>query len=71
VLPPSPNPGREQIDALLAERKPDLVTIEGWRAIEGRRAIDADEVRRGREAERPRVRLSSHNELLAIAQGRC
>ena len=56
-----PNPGREQIDALLAERKPDLVTVEGWRAI------DAQEVERGRGEERPRVKLASREELLAAA----
>jgi ferredoxin--NADP+ reductase len=62
AAPPSPDP--EQIDALLAERKPDLVTIEGWRAI------DADEMRRGRETQRPRVKLSSREELLATARNR-
>jgi ferredoxin/flavodoxin---NADP+ reductase len=61
ALPSPPNPDREQIDALLAERKPDLVSVEGWRAI------DADEVRRGREQQRPRVKLSSREELLAAA----
>jgi ferredoxin/flavodoxin---NADP+ reductase len=64
ALAPPPSPGREQIDALLAERKPDLVTIEGWRAI------DADEIRRGRETQRPRVKLSSREELLATARAR-
>ena len=54
-------PGREQIDALLAERKPALVTIDGWRAI------DADELRRGEESERPRVKLASRDELLTAA----
>ena len=39
--------GREEIDALLAERKPDLVTVEGWRAIE------ADELGTGRGAAAP------------------
>jgi ferredoxin--NADP+ reductase len=53
--------GPEEIDALLAERKPDLVTIDGWRAI------DSDELRRGEEAERPRVKLASRDELLAAA----
>jgi ferredoxin/flavodoxin---NADP+ reductase len=61
ALPP-PNPGRDQIDALLAERKPDLVTIEGWRAIE------AHELRRGRDEQRPRVKLASRDELLAAAR---
>jgi len=64
VLPAPPNPAREQIDALLADRKPDIVTIEGWRAI------DADELRRGHEEQRPRVKLASRDELLGIAQAR-
>ena len=60
-LPQPPNPRREQIDALLAERKPDLVTAEGWRAIDGH------ELERGRSEWRPRVKLASRNELLAAA----
>jgi ferredoxin/flavodoxin---NADP+ reductase len=60
-LPQPAAPEREQIDALLAERKPDLVTVEGWRAI------DAQELERGRSEERPRVKLSSRDELLAAA----
>src|SRR5215204_232242 len=58
------NPEREQIDALLAERKPDLVSVEGWRAI------DADERHRGQAAQRPRVKLASREELLAAAGAR-
>ena len=61
-LPAPEHPGREAIDALLAERKPDLVTAEGWRAI------DALELRTGEAQERPRVKLSSREELLAAAQ---
>jgi ferredoxin--NADP+ reductase len=53
------NPDREQIDDLLAERKPDLVTVEGWRAI------DAHELERGQSEQRPRVKLASRDELLA------
>jgi ferredoxin--NADP+ reductase len=63
ALPPPPSPDREQVDALLAERKPDLVTIEGWRAI------DAWELDKGREERRPRVKLASRDELLAAARG--
>jgi ferredoxin/flavodoxin---NADP+ reductase len=63
ALPSPPEPGREQVDALLAERKPDLVTIEGWRAI------DASELDRGRDEQRPRVKLASRDELLAAARG--
>jgi ferredoxin/flavodoxin---NADP+ reductase len=56
------NAAPEQIEALLAGRKPDLVTIEGWRAI------DAHELHKGREATRPRVKLASRDELLAAAR---
>jgi ferredoxin--NADP+ reductase len=62
ALPQPSNSGREQIDALLGQRKPDLVTVEGWRAI------DAHELERGRSAERPRVKLASRDELLATAR---
>ena len=41
ALPEPPNAARA-IDALLAERKPDAVTVDGWRAI------DAHELERGR-----------------------
>ena len=47
--PSREQPGREAIDALLAEREPDLVTVEGWRA--DRRATSA----RRRASDRPRV----------------
>ena len=61
ALPQPQNPERDQIDALLAERKPDLVTVEGWRAIDGQ------ELERGRSEQRPRVKLASREELLAAA----
>jgi ferredoxin--NADP+ reductase len=64
ALTPPPDPGREWIDELLAERKPELVPAEGWRAIQ------AHEVERGRGDERPRVKLASRDELLAKALGR-
>jgi ferredoxin/flavodoxin---NADP+ reductase len=57
-----PEPGRDRVDALLAKRKPDLVTIEGWRAI------DAREIGRGRDQRRPRVKLAARDELLAAAR---
>jgi ferredoxin/flavodoxin---NADP+ reductase len=60
-LPAPAKPEREAIDALLAERKPDLVTEDGWRAING------EELRRGRATERPRVKLASRDELLDAA----
>jgi ferredoxin/flavodoxin---NADP+ reductase len=62
VLPEPPSAGREQIDALLAQRKPDLVTVDGWRAI------DAHELERGRSQKRPRLKLASRDELLATAR---
>jgi ferredoxin--NADP+ reductase len=61
TLPQPPRPGRDQIDALLAERKPDLVGVEHWRAI------DAHELERGSREDRPRVKLASRAELLAAA----
>ena len=64
ALPEPSRPGREQIDALLAERSADLVTVEGWRAIDGH------ELERGRSEQRPRVKLASRDELLAAAGAR-
>jgi ferredoxin--NADP+ reductase len=61
ALPPPPNPAPDQIDALLAERKADLVTVEGWRAIAEL------ELERGRAEGRPRVKLASRDDLLAAA----
>jgi ferredoxin/flavodoxin---NADP+ reductase len=61
ALPEPPEPGREPIDVLLAQRCPALVTVEGWRAIDGR------ELELGRGEDRPRVKLASRDELLAAA----
>ncbi len=61
ALPQPANARREQIDALLAERRPDLVTAAGWRAI-ARHELD-----RGRRERRPRVKLASRGELLEVA----
>jgi ferredoxin/flavodoxin---NADP+ reductase len=63
ILPGPERPERSQLDALLASRKPDLVTSHGWRAI------DAGERERGRAEDRPRVKLASREELLAAANG--
>ena len=60
-LPAPPNPEPGQVEKLLAARNPEVVTIEGWRAI------DAHELGRGRDEERPRVKLASRDELLAAA----
>jgi ferredoxin--NADP+ reductase len=62
TLPTPPRPDPTQIDDLLAKRKPGLITVEGWRAI------DAAEVEAGRSQERPRVKLASHDELVAAAE---
>jgi ferredoxin--NADP+ reductase len=59
---PDPPRGREDLDALLAERKPGLVTVDGWRAI-NEQELDA-----GRSADRPRVKLAAHDELLAATK---
>ena len=55
-------PPREEIEKLLAGRKPDLVTADGWRAI------DARELEGGAETGRPRVKLTSREELLEAAR---
>ena len=59
---PEPPEDPERIEALLAERTPDLVTAEGWRAI------DARETEQGRRERRPRVKLASREELLAATE---
>ena len=61
ALAPPPDDGPGQMDALLAQRKPDLVTIDGWRAIDGH------ELELGQRRQRPRVKLASREELLAAA----
>ena len=60
-LADAPNADPGQIETLLAERKPDLVTVEGWRAI------DAQELEQGSREQRPRVKLASRDELLDAA----
>ena len=52
-------PAREEIGSLIGERKPDVVTADGWHAI------DARELQLGEDAQRPRVKLASRDELLA------
>jgi ferredoxin--NADP+ reductase len=61
---PEPAGGREQLDALLARRRPDVVAVDGWRAI------DAHERERGQVAGRGRVKLASRDELLDVAGAR-
>ncbi|HLM27813.1 MAG TPA: FAD-dependent oxidoreductase [Thermoleophilaceae bacterium] len=62
ALPRPPEPGADKVDALLAEKAPRAVSVDGWRAI------DELEQQRGRESERPRVKLASLEELLAAAE---
>jgi len=62
ALPDPERPRREDVDALLAERVPDLVTVAGWRAI------DARERERGAADGRPRVKLAARDELLDAAR---
>ncbi len=61
-LPERELPPREEVDRLLADRNPEVVTAEGWRAI------DARELEAGTEAGRPRVKLTSREELLAASR---
>ena len=53
----------ERVSALLAERGVEVVTSDGWAAI------DAVELARGTEQGRPRVKLTRWDELLAAARG--
>jgi ferredoxin--NADP+ reductase len=53
----------EAVDTLLAERGVDVVTDAGWEAI------DAVERSRGEPQGRPRVKLTTWDELLAAARG--
>jgi ferredoxin/flavodoxin---NADP+ reductase len=57
-----PEPPRGPIDDLLSSRSVDVVTADGWHAI------DARERALGHDAERPRVKLASRDELLAAAR---
>jgi ferredoxin/flavodoxin---NADP+ reductase len=61
ALPEPGDPGRDRIDSLLVKRNSDVVSVEGWRAIDGH------ELERGRGEQRPRVKLASRDELLAAA----
>jgi ferredoxin/flavodoxin---NADP+ reductase len=56
-----PEPPAGPIDDLLAERGVDVVSADGWHAI------DAHERRSGSGADRPRVKLATREELLAAA----
>ena len=58
------DPAPEAVDALLAECRPDHVTHAGWQAI------DRAERAAGEPHDRPRVKLCSFDELLAVAYDR-
>ena len=61
ALKPRELPARGEVEALINGRKQDVVTADGWRAI------DARERQLGEDAERPRVKLASREDLLAAA----
>jgi ferredoxin/flavodoxin---NADP+ reductase len=56
------DPDRDSLEALLAERKPGVVTYAGWEAI------DRAEKAAGEPHGRPRVKLCSFDELLEAAR---
>jgi ferredoxin--NADP+ reductase len=61
ALPAPELPGREDLDALLSKRQPDLVTTEGWRAISRsppRRSARASSWPPARSCSRPQARSS-------------
>jgi ferredoxin--NADP+ reductase len=61
LLQPS-DPDRDSLERLLDERKPGHVTYEGWEAI------DAAERGAGEPHGRPRVKLTTFDELLEAAR---
>ncbi len=63
-LPEPADPGRNALEALVAERAPDAVSYAGWEAI------DRAERAAGEPHGRPRVKLCSFDELLDVAHGR-
>jgi ferredoxin--NADP+ reductase len=62
-LPEPANPDPAAIEALLRERQPELVTFEGWQAI------DAAEQERGKPQGRPRVKFCRVEEMVEAASG--
>jgi ferredoxin--NADP+ reductase len=62
-LPEPANRDPAAIEALLRERRPDLVTFEGWQAI------DAAEQERGKPQGRPRVKFCRVEEMVEAASG--
>src|SRR4051812_28779302 len=60
-LPEPPSPDRAELEELLRERRPDLVTYAGWEAI------DRAEREAGESQGRPRVKYTTFEELLEAA----
>ena len=60
-IPEPANPDAAAIESLLRERRPELVTFEGWRAI------DAAEQERGKPQGRPRVKFCRIEEMVEAA----
>ncbi|WP_024802058.1 FAD-dependent oxidoreductase [Nocardia sp. BMG51109] len=58
-----PQGDRAALKALLAQRQPDLVDREGWKAI------DAAERNAGKSGGRPRVKFTTREDLLEAARG--
>ena len=63
-LPEPPAPDRGELEELLRERKPELVTYAGWEAI------DRPEREAGEPHGRPRVKYTTFEELLEAASTR-
>ncbi|MGI8750440.1 MAG: NADP oxidoreductase, partial [Thermoleophilaceae bacterium] len=61
-LPEPANPDPAAVEALIAERNPDLVAYAGWEAI------DAAETAAGEPLGRPRVKLTRISEMLKAAR---
>jgi ferredoxin--NADP+ reductase len=60
---PEANRDPERVVALLRRRKPDFVLAAGWRAL------DAYETERGAAVGRPRIKVTSVEEMLAVIRG--
>jgi ferredoxin--NADP+ reductase len=61
VLPDPPAPDPADVESMLRKRKSELITYEGWTQI------DRHERTRGEPHGRPRVKLASIEEMLAVA----
>ncbi|HYN91959.1 MAG TPA: FAD-dependent oxidoreductase [Thermoleophilaceae bacterium] len=61
-LPAPRDPDRDSLEALLAERQPDVVSYAGWQAV------DRAEREAGEPHGRPRVKLCSFEELLEASR---